>query len=70
MNTHEQESTPLAWRKSSFSGGNGGQCVETANLPDGGRLVRNSKDPNGSAVQFTAAEWTAFISGVKAGEDL
>ncbi|MBS2533870.1 DUF397 domain-containing protein [Catenulispora sp. NF23] len=69
-NDTEQEAAQLVWRKSSFSNGQGGQCVETAALPDGGRFVRNSKDPNGPAVQFTAAEWSAFVSGVKAGEDL
>jgi len=33
----------LVWRKSSFSGGNGGQCVELANLG----AVRDSKNPDG-----------------------
>lgn len=57
------------WRKSSFSNGNGGNnCVEVYVSPfDGGTVVRNSKRPEGRAV-FTAAEWAAFIEGVKAGE--
>ncbi|WP_194922933.1 DUF397 domain-containing protein [Catenulispora pinisilvae] len=70
MSEHEYETASLVWRKSSYSNGQGGQCVETAVLPDGGRLVRNSKKPDGPAVQFTAGEWSAFISGLKAGEDL
>ena len=41
----------LTWRKSSFSGGQGGDCVEVAELPDGGRAVRDSKDLAGPAEQ-------------------
>lgn len=59
----------LVWRKASKSGTNG-QCVETADLPEGGRAVRNSKDPEGPVVVFTALEWSTFIDAVKAGEDL
>ncbi|WP_433498222.1 DUF397 domain-containing protein [Sphaerimonospora sp. CA-214678] len=56
------------WRKSSYSGDNGGQCVEVAgNLP-GVVAVRDSKDPGGPALVFTPDEWRAFISGVKAGD--
>ncbi|MEV0623987.1 DUF397 domain-containing protein [Nonomuraea sp. NPDC050404] len=57
-----------AWRKSSRSGGNGGNCVEVAtNLP-GFVAVRHSKHPNGAALIFTPAEWEAFLGGVKHGE--
>jgi hypothetical protein len=59
----------LTWRVSSRSGSSG-SCVETADLPDGGRAVRNSNDRQGPVVLFTAAEWAAFIAGVRAGEDL
>jgi hypothetical protein len=45
--------THAEWRKSSRSGGNGGQCVEVAcNLP-GIVAVRDSKDPAGPALAFT-----------------
>jgi hypothetical protein len=56
------------WRKSSYSGGNGGNCVEVAALRDGGLAVRDSKDPEGARLAFTAEEWAAFTAGVKAGE--
>lgn len=56
------------WRKSSYSGGNGGACVEVAVLPDGGRAVRDSKDPGGPRLAFAADEWLAFTAGIRAGE--
>jgi uncharacterized protein DUF397 len=56
------------WRKSSWSGGNGGDCVEVArNLP-GAVAVRDSKDPGGPKLVFTPDEWRAFTAGVTAGE--
>ncbi len=55
------------WRKASYSNGNGGCCVEVADL-DGYRAVRDSKNPTGPALMFTAAEWGAFTAGVRAGE--
>lgn len=60
----------LAWRKSSRSGGSsgGGDCVEVADLPGGGRAVRDSKNPAGAQLRFTPSEWTAFVGGVKDGE--
>jgi hypothetical protein len=53
------------WRKSSHSGGNGGQCVEVAvNLPSM-VAVRDSKNPDGPALLFTPSEWQSFIRGMK-----
>jgi hypothetical protein len=61
-------STDLRWRTSSFSGNNGA-CVEVADLPDGGRAVRDTKDKGaGPILRFTPAEWQAFVAGVKDGE--
>jgi hypothetical protein len=38
-------------------------------MPDGGVAVRDGKSPDVTPVlMFSADEWTAFISGVKAGE--
>ena len=52
------------WRKSSYSG-QGNTCVEVATLPDGGRAVRDSKDPQGPVLRFTSAEWREFLKAVK-----
>ncbi|MEV8638195.1 DUF397 domain-containing protein [Streptosporangium sp. NPDC051023] len=70
----------VRWVKSSFSGDNGGECVEVAELKDvvdgpghkAGHAdviaVRDSKDPNGPKLFFTPAEWEAFLNSVKADE--
>jgi hypothetical protein len=57
----------VTWRKSSYSGGNGGDCVEVAMLPDNGRAVRDSKDPEGPKLVFAPAMWRAFTAAVKGG---
>jgi hypothetical protein len=55
------------WRKSRRSGGDG-NCVEVAFATDGAVGVRDSKDRSGPYLEFTRAEWQAFIGGVKDGE--
>jgi Domain of unknown function (DUF397) len=56
------------WRKASYSSSNGGACVEVAgNLP-GAVAVRDSKDPEGPKLIFTADEWRVFTAGVRGGE--
>jgi hypothetical protein len=59
--------SPAVWRKSTFSN-NTGACIEVANLDGGGRAVRDSKNPTGPVLMFTAAEWAAFATGLRAGE--
>ena len=54
------------FRKSTFSG-NGG-CVEVCRRADGVILLRDSKDVNRPAHEFTAREWDAFLAGVRNGE--
>ena len=59
--------TRAEWRKSSRSGGNGGNCVEVArNLPRA-VAVRDSKDPHGPVLTVESAGWRTFIADVKAG---
>ncbi|MFJ5819350.1 DUF397 domain-containing protein [Streptomyces sp. NPDC093108] len=60
------------WRKSSYSGGNEGQCVEVADLAVasyvGERGIRDSKNPDGPALLIPKESFAAFMTAVKAGE--
>lgn len=56
----------IHWQKSSFSGGNGPNCIEIAQH-EGRILLRESDDPD-VMVTTTPAKLKAFIMGVKAGE--
>ncbi len=56
------------WRKSTYSDPQA-NCVEVAPLPDG-MGVRDSKDPGGPVLRFSADAWRAFLDDVKAGRSL
>jgi hypothetical protein len=56
----------MNWKKSSYSNAQG-NCVEVADAYDGA-AVRDSKDPQGPALRFTADAWRAFVAGVKSGQ--
>lgn len=59
------EPNRMGWRKSSYSQGNGGNCVEVAaNLPRV-VVVRDSKDPGGPRLNFQPGAWIAFTDEVK-----
>ncbi|MEV0034787.1 DUF397 domain-containing protein [Streptomyces sp. NPDC050804] len=53
------------WRKSSYSGGSNGDCLEVADgyadIP-----VRDSKNPTGPTLLFRPTNWSSFIAAVKA----
>ncbi len=58
--------TSATWRKSSYSGNNGGNCVEVGT--DAGVLaIRDSKDPHGPVLTFGAKDWQRFTNQVRAG---
>jgi hypothetical protein len=56
------------WRKSSYSGSNGGGCLEAASQPHG-VMIRDTQDPRwpGSApvITFNAKAWERFTGGLK-----
>jgi hypothetical protein len=56
--------TPVAWRKSSRSGDNGGACVEVGTVGPA-VAVRDSKHPDGPLLAFAADTWKAFTAQVK-----
>ena len=53
------------WRTSSYSGDNGGNCVEVGAVVNA-IAVRDSKDPSGPLLAFTASTWTGFTRRLKA----
>jgi hypothetical protein len=57
-----------AWRKSSYSAGNGGDCVEVARDLPGIVAVRDSKDHHGVVLTVTRSGWAEFVAGIKSGE--
>jgi hypothetical protein len=54
------ESVPRAWFKSSYSGNEGGECLEAAITP-GTIHIRDSKAPTRAQLAFGPAEWSAFV---------
>jgi hypothetical protein len=52
------------WRKSSYSDGNGGDCVELAVQPVR-TAVRDSKNPEGGHLLFPAKAFAAFVTSLK-----
>jgi len=57
--------TGAAWRKSSYSGGASGNCVEVA-AADRTVAVRDSQDPKGPLLTFGPDDWQRFADQVKA----
>ena len=53
------------WRKSGYSGGNGGDCVEVISTAGVLIAVRDSKNPNGPKLAFTPSGWQQFIQQVR-----
>ncbi|MGW0910930.1 DUF397 domain-containing protein [Streptomyces sp. NPDC002784] len=51
----------LAWFKSSYSDGEGGECLEVAITPTTIHL-RDSKTPTGPRLTLSPAAWSAFLA--------
>jgi hypothetical protein len=60
----EYDLSKARWRKSTYSDGNGGNCVEVATGLPGVVPVRDSKVTSGPVVVVGSAAWTVFIGGV------
>ncbi|MGI5393188.1 DUF397 domain-containing protein [Streptomyces sp. CA-251251] len=54
----------VQWRKSSYSNGTGGDCVEVTDDLPGLVPVRDSKNPHGPALLFPSAAWSAFVGAL------
>ncbi|HEY6294362.1 MAG TPA: DUF397 domain-containing protein [Streptosporangiaceae bacterium] len=53
------------WRTSSYSGNNGGNCVEVGNIAQV-VAIRDSTDPHGPVLAFGAKDWQRFTDQVRA----
>ncbi|MFF5498255.1 DUF397 domain-containing protein [Streptomyces aquilus] len=61
-----QDLTRAQWRKSSYSGSSGGECVEVADLTL--RVaVRDSKNPGGGVLRVTPEAFTRFATAAGEG---
>lgn len=65
MKTIPDASALATWRKSSYSNGEGAECVEVADGLPGIVPVRDSKSPSGPAIAFPAGAWETFVTGIK-----
>lgn len=52
----------LTWKKSSYSGPNGGGCVEVAQTPEQ-IFIRDSKNP-GPTLRVGREDWQGFVEGL------
>lgn len=71
MMSADLDLTAAGWVRSSYSDGSGGQCVEfsrTFTQTHGAVPVRDSKNPYGPALIFSAEGWSSFVSAVIRGE--
>jgi hypothetical protein len=55
------------WIKSSYSGGEGNECVEIIQV-DSRVGIRDSKDLRRNGLTLSATAFAAFVNGVKAAE--
>jgi Domain of unknown function (DUF397) len=53
-----------AWRKASYSSGNGGNCVEVGQGSDT-VAVRDTKDHDGAMLSVPADAWASFTASLK-----
>jgi len=54
------------WRKSTYSGNTGGECIECAPL-DGVIALRDSKNPEGPAFTTTPRAFATFVKAAATG---
>ncbi|GHF18345.1 DUF397 domain-containing protein [Streptomyces griseoluteus] len=66
-NTPEPGPHPATWRKSTYSGGSGGNCLEVIDTHPALIPVRDSKAPHGPTLAFRRQAWAAFVENLKAG---
>lgn len=64
---HTTQVDELDWFKSSYSGTNGGDCVEVAAGPDAVHVRDSKMASGGPTLQVGRNEWMEFVIGVGGG---
>jgi len=54
----------VGWRKSTYSDGNGGECVEVTSA--GTVTIRDTQDRDGVTLTVPAPAWVAFTAQIRA----
>ncbi|MFI0355340.1 DUF397 domain-containing protein [Actinomadura sp. 9N407] len=63
-----KEMPVMQWRKSSYSGGEGGQCVELAALNAFAVGIRDSKNPSAPHLTVARDELASLVGRIKSGD--
>lgn len=63
MNTRDLSAA--TWRKSSYSNGQGGECVEVATVLPALVAIRDSKNLDQPALAFPPSAWRAFLAKIR-----
>ena len=61
----ERRMTVTSWRKSSFSSGNGGNCLEAGNTGAAVAVRDTRQNGQGPVLAFTCQAWTTFTAALK-----
>ncbi|MEU6374420.1 DUF397 domain-containing protein [Streptomyces sp. NPDC046909] len=65
MASNERDLSTASWRKSSYSNGSGGDCVEVADgLPDVVHVRDSKLGSEQPALLVRPAAWSAFVTAV------
>lgn len=62
--TPEYDMSAAIWRKSSYSDGSGGNCLEVADGHPDLVPVRDSKVPDGPHLTFGGDAWSTFVAAL------
>ena len=60
------DSSQASWKKSSYSGASGGNCVEVSGDLRGFVAVRDSKNPS-VVLSFSGEAWVGFLDRIRLG---
>jgi hypothetical protein len=66
MANSARDLSTAVWRKSTYSNGDGGDCLEVCDARTAVVPVRDSKVPHGPVLTITAPAWRSFVTSLQA----